>query len=193
MHGRAVAAQADRPARSIPDAHEAPAMILEPQTLGRCLDQLVARHLGADDLQALRRALARATRVATPTGDVIVAEGRPIGRVLPFGSTILYRPNAADAFRHRLLEVTVDAVVTAAFDRDSRGELQGAWIRLARGDTIGLLPGGTMHPLWGSSDRVVRSSSDGTVSTLTLAGAVTWHAVNTIPPLAEPGQLPAGA
>lgn len=167
--------------------------MLEPRALAAGLDQIAPHRLDPGDRQALRDALARATRVASPTGDVIVADGRPIGRVLPHGSAALYRPDAAAPLRHRVLEVEAGGAVTVAFDRDPRGELRGAWVTLAGGDLIGLLPGGADHPLWGPSDRVVRASPDGAPSTLTLAGPVTWGAVDTIPPVAEPARLPTGA
>src|SRR5881397_1166959 len=64
----------------------------DPRALATCLEQAAARRLNDGDRQALRAALARATRVG-PAGDLIVADGRPVGRVLPHGSVVLYRPD----------------------------------------------------------------------------------------------------
>ena len=57
-----------------------------------------------DDRHALRATLARATRWRSGT-DLIVADGLPVGRVLPWGSVALYRPDPAAPLRHRVLEL----------------------------------------------------------------------------------------
>ena len=163
-------------------------MSLDPRSLASCLDQPLAQRLAAGDREALRVHLARATRV----GDVIAAEGQAIGRILPHGSTTLYRPEAAAPLRHRLLDVDAGATITSAFDRDPEGALRVAWVRLASHDAIGLAPGGADHPLWGPSDRIIRASRGGDPTTLTVAGAVVWGSVDAIPPVAEPARVPAG-
>ena len=166
-------------------------MSLDPRTLTPCLDQPITRLLAVGDREALRADLPRATRHPSPTGDVIVAGHGVIGRVLPHGSVVLYRADAAAPSTHRLLEADAGARVTAVFDRDRDGELRAAWVALAGGEAIGLVPGGAAHPLWGPSDRVVRASP-GTPTPLTVAGSVTWSCVDTIPPVAEPARLPSG-
>ena len=168
-------------------------MIVEPWALAACLDQPTARLLDARDRRALAAALARARRVASPAGDVIAAEGHPIGRILPHGSVVLYRPESATPLRDRVLDVDAGGTVTATFDRDPHGGLRAAWVTLARDEVIGLLPGDATHPLWGPSDRVVRRAPEEVPAPITVSGAVAWGAVDTIPPVAEPARLPADA
>jgi hypothetical protein len=161
-----------------------------PRTLGACLDTHLARRLDSADREALRTALEGASRKAN--ADLIVAAGQPIGRVGAHGSVALYRPGPAARLEHRLLQVD-PGVVTTAVNRDSRGDLREAWVSLADGSAVGLLPGGAHHPLWGESDRLVRLTDVGSPTTLTLARAVRWSALDTIPPVAEPARLPSGA
>jgi hypothetical protein len=162
-----------------------------PRTLGACLDTHLARRLDSTDREALRTALEGASRKAN--ADLIVAAGQPIGRVGAHGSVALYRPGPAARLEHRLLEVDPGGVVTTAVNRDSRGDLREAWVSLADGSAVGLLPGGAHHPLWGESDRLMRLTDVGSPTTLTLARAVRWSALDTIPPVAEPARLPSGA
>jgi hypothetical protein len=173
-------------------AHSTPTASPHPRALAGCLDQVIAQRLDHGDRQALRAALGRATR-GGPAGDLIVADGRALGRVLGHGSVALYRPGPAAHLESRLLEIDPGGAVVAALDRDTRGDLRAAWVSLGDGSGAGVLPGGAHHPLWGASDRLVRLASSGSTTTLTLAGAVRWSAVDTIPPVAEPGRLPAGA
>jgi hypothetical protein len=130
-------------------------------------------------------------------GHVLVTDdGQALGRVLPHGSVALYRPDPAASFRHRLLEVGPCASVLTVFRRDPSGDLEETWSALADSSAVGLLCGGAHHPLWGPSDRLVHASADGVrgaQTALTTAGAVTWSAVDLIPPVAEPARLPAGA
>jgi hypothetical protein len=177
-------------------AHAGPSLVpLDPQVLTSCLDEPLARRLGPDDRRALRAALPRATEA----GHLLTADGQALGRILPHGSVALYRPDPAASLRHRLLDVGPCARVLTAFRRDPAGELVEAWSALADGSAVGLLRGGADHPLWGASDRLVHLSADGAdgaggvQSALTTAGAVTWSAVDLIPPVAEPARLPAGA
>jgi hypothetical protein len=161
----------------------------DPRALLPALDEGIAERLGAPDRRALRTALARATR----TADLIVAGGLAIGRVLRWGSVALYRPDPGAPLRHRVLEVDPRGRIAAVLQRAERGELRQAWMSLAGGGAVGLLPGGATHPLWGPSDRLVRDTPRGAPETLTLVGAVDWSAVDRIPPVAAPGRLPAGA
>jgi hypothetical protein len=161
------------------------------RTLGSCLDTPLARRLDPADREALRATLGDASRVAG--GDLIVSAGRAIGRVETHGSVTLYRSAPAARLEHRLLEVDPGGDVTAAFKRDVGGDLREAWVRLTDGSEVGLLPGGANHPLWGPSDRLVQSTDGGPGSTLTVARAVHWRAIDTIPPVAEPARLPSGA
>src|SRR5262249_47114477 len=128
----------------------------------------------------------------TRGGELIAAAGR-IGRVEAHGTAVLYRPGGAARLEYRLLEVDPSGSVTTAFNRDSGGEVREAWVRLADGSLVGLLPGGAHHPLWGHSDRLVGLTADGTTTALTVARAVRWSCVDTIPPVAEPTRLPSGA
>jgi hypothetical protein len=169
-------------------------MLLDPRALTSSLDAPAARRLDGGDRQVLRAALERAARATSPAGDLIVADGEPVGRILPHGSVALYRPDPAAPLRHRVLEVDRGAAVTAVFNRGLRGELRAAWVTLADGDAVGLLPGGADHPSWGPSDRVVRACPRGIAQTaLTVAAAVTWTAIDIVPPIAEPARLPPGA
>ncbi len=174
-------------------AHSAPTAWPDPRALGSFLDQPAARRLDGDDRQALRAVLARATRTVARTDDLIVADGRAVGRVLPHGSVALYRPDPAAPLQHRVLELDPRGTVTVVLNRGPLGELHEAWASLADGRAVGVLPGGSHHLLWGPSDRLVLAPSGGAPTTLTLAAAVSWNAVNLIPPVAEPGRLPSGA
>ena len=167
-------------------------MTVDLRALVACLEEPAARRLDEGDRAALSAALERATGVAAP-GAVIAADGQAIGRVLPYGSVALYRPDPRAPLGCRLLELDPDGGVTTVFDRDERGVLRAAWLTLADGDAVGLLPGGAEHPLWGPSDRIVRESLGGERTSLTTAAAVRWSAVDFIPPVAEPARLPAGA
>ena len=169
--------------------HSVPTAWPDLRALGACLDEPIARRLGDVGRQALRVTLARATR----TDDLIVADGLLVGRVLGHGSVALYRPDPAAPLRHRLLEIDPRGGVAVVLNRGARGELHEAWVSLADGSAVGVLPGGAHHPLWGPSDRLVHATSGGVPTTLTLAAAVTWNAVDLIPPVAEPGRLPSGA
>jgi hypothetical protein len=164
----------------------------DPRALVSCLDQPAAGRLSGRDRETLRATLQRAMRVTTSAGDLVVADGQAVGRVLTHGSAALYRPDPAAALEHRVLEIDPGGAVTAVLNRGPRGELREAWISLADGGVVGILPGGAEHPLWGPSDRIVRDTA-GVPSTLTLAAAVPWAAVDLIPPIAEPHRLPSGA
>ena len=106
--------------------HSIPTAWPDPRALGSCLDEPIARRLGDGSGQALRVALARATR----TDDLIVADGLAVGRVLGHGSVALYRPDPAAPLRHRLLEVDPRGRVTVVLNRGARGELHEAWVSL---------------------------------------------------------------
>jgi hypothetical protein len=173
--------------------HTAPTAWPDPRALEPCLDGPAAQHLDDDDRRTLRARLARATQTAGPAGALIVADGLAVGRVLPHGSVALYRPDPSAPLRYRVLELDPRGAVTVALNRDPRGELRDAWVRLADGSAVGVVPGDANHPLWGPSDRLVRESPDGQPVTLTLAAAVSWDAVDLIPPVAEPARLPSGA
>jgi hypothetical protein len=175
------------------DPQTAPTAWPDPRALGPCLDAPAAQRLDGDDRRTLRAHLARAMRAAGPAGDLILADGLAVGRVLPYGSTALYRPDPAAPLRHRVLELDPSGAVTVALNRAPRGELREAWVSLADGGGIGMVPGGAHHPQWGPSDRLVRATAGGPSATITLAAAVAWDAVDLIPPVAEPGRLPSGA
>ena len=163
------------------------------RALASSLDDPAARWLDGDDRHAFRAILGRATRTPSPAGDLIVADGRPVGRILPHGSVALYRPDPSGRLEHRVLEVDPRGTVTVVVNRGPRGELREAWVCLPDGGAAGILPGGAQHLLWGPSDRLVRATSGGPATTLTLAAAVAWNAVDRIPPVAEPDRLPSGA
>ena len=153
------------------------------------LDAGAAEHFHGDDRHALRATLARAMR----SDDMIVADGLPVGRVLPWGSVALYRPDPAAPLRHRVLDLDPEGRITVVLDRAPGGELREAWVSPPDGSAVGLSPGGAQHPLWGASDRLVHAAPGRAPEPLTVAGAVAWRAVDLIPPVAEPGRLPAGA
>jgi hypothetical protein len=169
--------------------HSASTAWPDPRALATSLDAREAERLSGDDRQALRASLARAAR----SGDLIVADGLQVGRVLPWGSVALYRPDPAAPLEHRLVELDPGGRITLVLERAASGELHAAWASLADGSAVGMLPGGARHPLWGASDRLVREAPGRAPDTLTVAGAVAWGAVDVIPPVAEPGRLPPGA
>jgi hypothetical protein len=73
-------------------------------------------------------------------------------------------------------------------DRAADGRFLGARVRSLDGSTVAVLPGGADHPLWGASDRIV-----GEAGLLTVASAVDWDRIESIPALADPTRLPPGA
>src|SRR5262245_35187209 len=164
----------------------------DPRALGSRLDEPLAGRLAGDDMRTLRTALERATRRVTAVEDMLVADGLPLGRLLPHGTVALYRPDPTAPLGHRVLEVDPGGAVIAALNRGPRGSLREAWVRLGDGSAAGILPGGADHPLWGASDRLVHAGVNGVPTPLTVAGRVAWDAVDTIPPVAEPGRLPSG-
>jgi len=174
-------------------AHSTPATPSWPdlRALERSLTDPVARRLDPADRETLGAALGGGLLIG---GGRIVSAGRPIGRVETHGSVTLYRPGTTADLEHRVLEVDPGGAATAAFVRDGNGDLREVWLRLTEDHVIGLLPGGAEHPLWGPSDRVVELSAVGSPTTLTLAGAVRWGAVDAIPPVTliihEPGHEP---
>jgi hypothetical protein len=139
----------------------------------RALAHPDARVVGPETLEALRRA------------------PREAAVVRPYGSVSLYHPGPG---RRRVLDLDPDGHVTLAIRRAPGGALVEAWARQVDGDWLGILPGGAAHPVWGPSDRLVRSPSPGgPAAPVTLFGAVAWDAIAAIPPLAEPARLPPGA
>ena len=169
--------------------HSASTAWPDPRALVPSLDAGAADHFHGDDRHALRATLARAMR----SDDMIVADGLPVGRVLPWGSVALYRPDPEAPLRHRVLDLDPQGRITVVLDRAPGGELREAWVSLPDGSAVGLSPGGAQHPLWGASDRLVHAAPGRAPQPLTVAGAVAWRAVDLIPPVAEPGRLPAGA
>lgn len=170
--------------------HATPTGWADPATLAACLDQPLARRLDPDERQALQSSLRRAIWTSSTR---LVADGRPVGRLLPHGSVALYRNDPSASLGLRALEVDPRGVVTAALARGPRGDLREAWLGLMDGSAIGLVPGGARHPLWGPSDRIVHARAADASTTVTLAAALDWQAVDLIPAVAEPGRLPAGA
>src|SRR5262245_44447669 len=107
----------------------------DPRALVPSLEAGAAGRLSGDDRQALRCALARATR----SYDTIVADGLPVGRVLAWGSVALYRPDPAARLRHRVLELDSQGRITTVLHRAPGGELREAWVSLADGSAVGLI------------------------------------------------------
>src|SRR5262245_5222848 len=89
-----VVAEAPRPSvrEIMVSMPSAPPAWPDPRALSPCLEAPAARRLDPRDREGLRAALMRATRTAGPDDDLIVADGHPVGRVLPHGSVVLYRP-----------------------------------------------------------------------------------------------------
>ncbi len=168
-------------------------MHVDPRPLTSCLDDPLAQRLDQGDRHALRAALAGTPAAAAVSpGDLIGADGQAVGRVLPYGSLALYRPDRRAPLARLLLEVDPGGRVTTVVSRDRRGDLEALWIALGDGSAVGLLPGGADHPLWGPSDRLVHASASDARAALTIAAAVSWTGVDFIPPIAEPARLPAG-
>src|SRR5262245_31314960 len=176
----------------MPTPQAAPLRPPDPRALGSCLDAPLARRLDGEDARALRAALPRATRAVMGTENLLVVDAVPLGRVLRHGTVALYRPDPTAPLGHRVLEVDPGGTVIAALNRGPRGALREAWVSLPDGSAAGILPGGADHPLWGASDRLVHAGVNGVPTPLTVAGRVAWDAVDTIPPVAEPGRLPSG-
>jgi hypothetical protein len=174
-------------------AHANPSDRADPPPLLPSLDQALADRLDPADRRALRERLARATWRVGAGSPLLVSDGVPIGRRLPHGSVALYRSDPSAPLALRLLDVDRQGDSTAALARGPDGRLREAWLALPDDSAVGVLPGGAEHPLWGASDRLVHAPVGGAASTVTLAAAVRWQAVDLIPAVAEPGRLPASA
>jgi hypothetical protein len=153
----------------------------------------LAARLDRSDRTALEAALPQMTPGRAGGGEALVAGGTPVGRILPFGSIVLYRLDPVAPLRHRILEVDGGGRAVTAIERGPGGALRAAWLARGDGGEVGVVPGGARHPLWGPSDRLVTAGPAGAAATLTLAGAVDWAAVDLIPPVAEPARLPPGS
>ncbi len=117
----------------------------------------------------------------------------PVGASSPWGSVALYRPDPAAPLRHRLLE----ARPAGPHHRRARPRPAGRAPR-GLGQPRRRQRGGRAHRRRTASPlgavRPPRPHGPGRrVDALTLAAAVAWNAVDLIPPVAEPGRLPAGA
>ena len=168
----------------------------DPGLIGRLLAALAdapAERLAEADRRALQAALRRAALVPSPAGTLIHADGQPLGRLLPHGSAALYRPDPADPWRRRLLDVDRHGHVASVVERGPDGLARQIWVRAHRDTWVALRAGDATHPLWGPSDRIVADAGDGRLAPLTVAAAVDWGRIECIPALAEPARLPAGA
>jgi hypothetical protein len=150
------------------------------------------RALGADRVARLRAEVAGAMLVETSRGRVVMAGERPLGRVQPFGSLVVYDP-VAPTLRRRLLSIDRGGRMTEALRREPGGEVREVWLRAEDGVAVGVLRGGATHPLWGDSDRVVATAGLGEPALLTVSAAVDWDRIPAIPALADPTRLPPGA
>ena len=82
------------------------------------------------------------------------------------------------------------AVVTWRAD----GTLESAAVRIPAGDWISIEPRAGIEPPWGAVDRLwMGDAPDRPTTALSVMGAVNWHHLAAIPPLAEPARLPPGA
>ena len=74
------------------------------------------------------------------------------------------------------------------------GGLESAAVRTPAGAWISIEPRAGVLPPWGPVDRLWLAADAETRTTpLTVVGAIDWTRITTIPPLAEPARLPAGA
>lgn len=122
--------------------------------------------------------------------------GRRLVERLPHGSVAFFLPDAPAGAPLRLLEFDRHGRLTLAIHRDHRGRLERIWLLDPSGRPIGVERGVGAHPLWGRSDQVCRLAPGAPFEVrevLTLFQSVDWEAIAAIPPLAEPGRLPAGA
>src|SRR5262245_53981195 len=99
------------------DAHRTSTDRTHPAARPACLDEPLARRLDPRDRDALRERLARAVRTAAPDRPLLVADGLPVGRFLPHGSLVLYRPDPSAPLALRLLDIDRAGRVTAALAR----------------------------------------------------------------------------
>jgi hypothetical protein len=150
------------------------------------------RALGAGRLARLRADVAGAMLVETASGRVVIAGTRPLGRVQPFGSLVVYDP-VAPALHRRILSIDRRGRVTEALRREPGGEVREVWLRAKDGMAVGVLRGGATHPLWGESDRVVATAGLAEPALLTVSATLDWDRIPAIPALADPTRLPPGA
>lgn len=95
-----------------------------------------------------------------------------------------------DAAGRRLREIDADASPTAVFEWEANGALARARVRLPSGGWVALESHAGDDPVYGPVDRL-RWGDTG--DDTTVFAAVTYHAVDRIPVLAEPARLPPGA
>jgi len=115
---------------------------------------------------------------------------------LPYGSVTFFLPDRPLGTSLRFLEFDRHGHLTLAIHRDHRGRLERIWLLNQDGGGVGVERGVAFHPLWGPSDQVYRLGPEAPFEVreaLTVFQNVEWEAIEAIPPLAEPGRLPAGA
>ena len=155
------------------------------------LDARAVRAFGGPAVEALRVALEASEVTSGDGAPGIAVRGRPVGRVLPYGSVVLDQPAVPPPAR--VVEMDRDGHVTALVRRGPRGGFEAAWVRTGAGAVVAVLPGGADHPVWGASDRLVRLEGDPVPELLTVCEAVGWDRIAAIPAVADPTRLPPGA
>jgi hypothetical protein len=128
-------------------------------------------------------------RPATP--DILTGGGGVPVAMLPHGSVIV-----RDGAHRRVLELDRAGALLAAYGwRPEDGLLATASLALADGRWLSVEPRATDDAPWGRSDRLWLAPAPGFdgASPLTVLQALDWCAIDTIPVVAEPSALPAGA
>jgi hypothetical protein len=92
-----------------------------------------------------------------------------------------------DAAGRLIAEWDRHGATVAELDWQADGRLARAAVRIPDGSWITVLPGVGAPGPWGASDELRQGGR-----TITVFGAVDWSRITRIPPLAEPGRLPAG-
>jgi hypothetical protein len=141
---------------------------------------------GEAALARLRRALQGACVVPEGAGHRLIRDGRTLGRVRPHGTVTL------ELDGRPLLGLAPDGDPVLLARRHADGRLQELRVRAPGGSWLAVLPGGAVHPVWGTADRLAVCPPAGPPRPVTTCGATDWDRPRAVPPVADPARLPPG-
>lgn len=167
------------------------------------LAELAGRVPDPFPLRAFERELDRAGAQAAPVrgrGLAVTAKEKLLARVLPNGTVVLYDPEPvpADHSPRRIAAFSSTGLLIehVLWDPEEGIPLREARLRLPVAGWLRVRCGVAENPLWGRSDELARGDRNAPESgqwlALTTMEALPWHAIDHIPPVAEPARLPGG-